>query len=183
MTEQIGLHKFKLTQKRYKDGAFYLSVVLDGEQVKALDGRFFVEEGNELTPTKNGFRIPIEKLDAFGKALSGDLREIDDTVLFENKSFRFHIRYLNDKYGEAIDLRKYKTTNKYSGWDRSGVRLKFEDVATMRDWLSDFDTRKVASSCNLFLGKDIGRKKNDDGTDSTTANMEVSPAIKEILDY
>ena len=183
MTEQIGLHKFKLTQKRYKDGAFYLSVVLDGEQVKALDGRFFVEEGNELTPTKNGFRIPIEKLDAFGKALSGDLREIDDTVLFENKSFRFHIRYLNDKYGEGIDFRKYKTTDKYTGWDRSGVRMKLEDVVSMRNRLNDFDHREVASSNNLFSGKDLGRKKHDKGADAETAKAEVSPAIKEILDF
>lgn len=48
MTEQIGIHKFKLTQQRYKHGAFYLSVVLDGGQVKVLDSRFFVEKGDEL---------------------------------------------------------------------------------------------------------------------------------------
>ena len=35
MTDQIGLYKFKLTQKRYKDGAFYLSVIMDGELTKA----------------------------------------------------------------------------------------------------------------------------------------------------
>ena len=183
MTDQIGLYSFKLTQKRYQEGAFYLSVILVGEQAKALDGRFYVEEGNELTPTKNGFRIPLEILEDFKKVLAGDLRAIDDRVLIKNKSFHFHVRYLNDKYGEAIDFRKYKTTNKYTGWDRSGIRMKLEDVVTIRDWLAGFDSQAIDPADNIFVGKVFRRKEHDKGSDHGAEETAVSSAIKDLLDF
>ncbi len=183
MTEQIGLYKFKLTQKRYEAGAFYISVVTDGENAVALDGRFFLEEGNKLAPTRSGFRLPIEKLNDFAKALDGDLRQIDDIVLFENQSFQFHIRYLNDKYGEGVDLRKYKTTEKYTGWDKSGLRMKLEDVVIIHNWLNDFDIQAVKLSSNIFSGKDIGGEERDRGNDRMNSKAEVNPAMKAILDF
>lgn len=183
MTTQIGLYSFKLTQKRYQEGTFYLSVILVREQAKALDGRFYIEEGRELAPTKNGFRLPLEILEDFKNVLAGDLRAIDDTVLVENKSFHFHVRYLNDKYGEAIDFRKYKTTEKYTGWDRSGIRMKLEDVVTMRDWLTGFDPQEIDPADNLFADKVIRRKEPDIGSDHGADESAISPAIKKLLDF
>ena len=183
MTNQVGLYSFKLTQKRYQEGAFYLSVILDRGLAKALDGRFYVEEGHELAPTKNGFRIPIEKLEDFRKVLSGDLRSLDDAVLIKNKSFHFHVRYLNDKYGEAIDFRKYKTSDKYTGWDRSGIRMKLEDVLTMRDLLASFDPQAIDPAGNIFAGKVFKRKEHDKGSGHSSEETAVSPAIKKLLDF
>jgi hypothetical protein len=179
---QIGLHSFKLTQKRYEHGSFYLSLIIDGEEVKAFDGRFYLEDGNKLTPTKRGFRIPLEKLDEFYTALSGDLREIGDLILFENKSFKFHVRYLNDKYGEGIDIRKYKTTKKYSGWDKSGIRMKLEDVEAVHRWLTDFEHTDVDPSMNIFFGKEISGKNKASEKAKRSAKPGVNPILKDILD-
>jgi hypothetical protein len=183
MTEQIGLHKFRLTQKQYEAGSFYLSIILDGEQVRAFDARFFVEEGNKLIPTKKGFRIPLENLNDLNKVLSGDLREIADVVLFENKSFQFRMRYINDKYGEGIDFRKFKTTAKYTGWAKSGLRMKLEDVATVHDWLSDINPQEMRIDRDIFSGKNIGIKDRANVKDRTTSKNEFSSGIREILDF
>lgn len=56
--------------------------------------------------------------------------------------------------------------------------MKLEDVVTIRYWLDDFDPYKVTSSNNMFSGKNIGRKENDNGNNSTNVKMEVSPLIK-----
>jgi len=183
MTEQIGLHKFILAQKRFSNGAFYLAVVLYDEKLKALDARFYLEDGFDLVPTKNGFRIPIEKLEEFKKLLKQDLRNFEDIELFKNNSFSFHVRYLNDKYGEGIDFRKYKTVKKYTGWDRSGIRMKLEDVSSMRSWLESFDQKNAKDSKDLFEGKGIGHASEEKQRNIGTANADVNPAIKKILEY
>lgn len=182
MTDQIGLHKFKLSQKRYEKGRFYLSLVLDNGQVQAFDGRFVLEEGGGGTPTKNGFRLPIDKLDEFKKALANDLRELDDILLFKNNSFSFHIRYVNDKYGEGVDFRKYKTSEKYTGWARSGIRMKLEDVVTLRDWLSNFDPREVRRD-NAAPEQAFARKADNELTDRDIEDSVINPTIRKLLDY
>lgn len=183
MTQQIGLYRFKLAQKRYKDGAFYWSAILDGQQARAFDGRFMLEEGAKLTPTKNGFRIPSEKLADLKKALGGDLRDLEDILIVVNKSFQLHLRYLNDKYGEGIDFRKFRTTDKYHGWDKSGIRMQLEDVATLQDWLSDFHPDEIDPSKDLFAGRDLGNRDHDKGDQESVQQETLNPTIKQLLEF
>jgi hypothetical protein len=183
MIRQVGLRKFKLSQSQYKGGAFYFSAIQDGDQIRALDGRFFIEDGGELKPTKKGFRIPIDQVDGFKKALCGDLRGLSEAVLFKYKSFRFHIRYVNDKYGEGIDFRKYATTDLYTGWDKAGIRIKIEDVVAMREWLTDFSPSKVATEeAELFI-LDAVRKESKSGAHSDIEKPHVSPDIEKLLNF
>jgi len=183
MTDQIGLIKFKLSQRRYEGGEFYISAIRSAGELKALDGRFILQNGNALTPTKNGFRIPLEKLSGLNHILAGDHREIGDQLLFENKSFRFHVRYVNDKYGEGIDFRKFKTTDKYTGWDRSGIRMKLEDVTELRDSLRKLNPDEICAVQDLFAGKDFGRSAAAEKNEAAGDDVAVNPDIEKLLNF
>ena len=181
MTGQIGLYRCVLTQSRYKGGAFYLSAIIANGELTAIDGRFVLEDGEDLTPTKNGFRIPVEKIDSLRQAISLDLREVADTVILKNNTLRLHVRYINDKYGEGIDFRKYKTTEKYTGWDRSGIRMKLEDAQKIRKWLDGLDPATVLSNPDLFAGKNYGRKALEKEEGLTNDYFRVNPILKCIV--
>ena len=110
------------------------------------------------------------------------LREIGDIVLFDNDAFRFHVRYVNDKYGEGIDFRKYRTIKKYTGWDRAGLRMKLEDVKAMADWLNDFRANEVGQLSGIFSSKDIIKRDNDQDDARDSSRSLVNPIISEIIE-
>lgn len=181
MSEQVGVYRFRLSQTRYKNGAFFWSVIFEGQEIVAFDGRFMREEGNRVTPTKNGFRLPAEKFDHLRQALIGDLRTLEDTVLVENRSFKLYVRYVNDKYGEGIDFRKYRMGENYQGWDRSGIRMKLEDVVTLRDLLSGFDPLRVDQAQNCFAGKELDSRKGHGRVPNEVHDKTVNPVLDKLL--
>lgn len=182
MNEQIGLFRINLSQKRFKRGAFYLSAIMRDAEFVALDGRFYIENSKGLQPTRSGFRVPSEQVEHFKDVFQKDLREIGDIVLFDNNAFRFHVRYVNDKYGEGIDFRKYRTTKKYTGWDRAGLRMKLEDVKAMADWLNGFRANELSQLSGIFSSKDIIKRDNDQDDARDTSRLLVNPIISEIIE-
>lgn len=179
---QIAVSRFKLEQRRYKNGSFFVSVTIDDGNLIALDGRYFVEEGESLIPTKNGFRIPAAHLEQFKKTLSHDPKEIGDMELFESQAFKFFVRYVDDKYGRGVDFRKYRTGEKYTGWDRAGIRMTLPDSMKLADYLKSTDFTNIDTSKNLFLGKEISSKKSAErGENNKSKLSEINPILRELL--
>ena len=87
MAELVGLYKIKLSQTRYENGHFYLSIVRDGGKVIALDGRFVLD--NDAGTAVERFKIEaqdsIEEVTArnattAGGAMERVLTETDGTT-------------------------------------------------------------------------------------------------------
>ena len=152
----IGLAKFKPSQQKYKDGHVYISVLISGDDLVALDVRFFSEDGDELVPTRNGFRVPVEALLTCVRELLGNPPDLDATC-HKTKTRELHVRYVSDKYGEAIDIRYYKKSAKYTGWEKRGLRLRVADFKQFQKLIGEinFVGLNAATVNNLLEGKTI----------------------------
>jgi len=173
----IGVAKFKPSQKKYKDGHVYISVLISGDDLVALDVRFFSEAGDELVPTRNGFRVPAESLLACVRELLGNPLDLDSTC-HKTKTRELHVRYVSDKYGEAIDIRYYKKSAKYTGWEKRGLRLRVTDFEHFQKLISEinFVDISVASEKNLLGGKTIIDPKERWAKDSGGADENSGSA-------
>lgn len=198
-TSLIGLARFKPSQHKYKDGYVYISVMITEGELRALDIRYFLEKENELTPTRNGYRIPAESIANCVKILLAKPPSILDEVCHYTKSREIHARYVDDKYGEAIDVRYYKKANDYTGWEKRGLRLRIQDYMEFQKLLGmiDFNNIKISGDANLFNGKtivdtnkkskrarDIPGKKEGYGRTSRNAvsNVYINEALQEIIE-
>ncbi len=89
-----GCSCIELTQQRYSDGKVYISVILDGEEIKSLDVRYFIEIGNELIPTKYGYRVKQHDFTNLYNTLKMKPCEINENILSESrKGSRFLIAH------------------------------------------------------------------------------------------
>lgn len=155
-TSLIGLSAFKPRQKKFQDGRVFLSVLAEGDKVLALDVRFFREDGNKLTPTRNGFRIPSQSIGSAGGVFKKKLQEIDDVIHVTTKR-EIHARFVDDKYGQAVDIRYYKKTDDYTGWEKRGLRLRSEDF---EEFVRLLEEAELVNGCwrqqnNLFQDREI----------------------------
>ena len=197
-TSLIGLARFKPSQHKYKDGYVYISVIVTEGELRALDVRYFLEKENELTPTRNGYRIPAESIANCVKILLTSPSSILDEVCHHTKSREIHARYVDDKYGEAIDVRYYKKARDYTGWEKRGLRLRIQDYMEFQKLLGmiDFNNVKVTGGVNFFSGKtivdpkkkskrarDIPGNKGGDGRTCRKAvgNAYINEALQEII--
>lgn len=156
----IGLAAFKPKQKKYQDGRIFLSVLIEDDTVLALDVRFFLEDGKELTPTRNGFRVPTQSLDLAEKVFRKEPRQIDD-VINSMKKRELHARFVDDNYGQAVDIRYYKKTEEYTGWEKRGLRLRNGDFKELVRLLGEIElaTGRLQRRNDLFEGKSIVEPK------------------------
>ena len=186
-----AISAFPLPQGRFKNGQFYVSVCSTGGEPIGIDIRFFVEEGDDLTPTKSGFRLPQDGVAPLLNALAPNPTEIGDIVCIELPNRRFHIRYVNDKYGESVDYRWYQTTDKFEGWTRSGFRVPTDVYQEFRQLLieSNLLSPDSLSKPDLLEGKNIISKSKRSGDSASRGSNAAAaspparqPYVTDVLD-
>jgi len=181
----IGVNCIKLVQRRFSDGSLYLcAICLDGELV-AIDVRYFTEDGNSLIPTRQGFRVHKGEFNDFLKLLSKDVIDIEEVVLWETGSKKLVMRYCDDQFGTAIDFRYYKTSEKYTGWERRGIRLQLEDYKKLQMAIvsSNLLSHWVLPKTDLLIGKEISSARSESrviGSAITNKDKSVKPNLSDV---
>ena len=167
-----GLVAFRLKKRRYSEGHLYLSAVIYGNRIKALDIRYFIEEDNLITPTQNGFRVSMENISKLMAVLNRNPGDIVDEVISENRKRRLVVNFKDDKYGQGVDFRYYQTTDEYTGWQKKGIRMTLEDFKKLGGIVRNLklDYSSVLAIGDLFENKIIRQKK----ADSTTGYKDKS---------
>lgn len=67
------------------------------------------------------------------------------------------MRYCDDQYGRAIDFRYFKSTPKYTGWEKRGIRLQLDDYEKLRLAIigSNVLTHRDIPKIDILAGKEI----------------------------
>ena len=163
--KQVGIAKVSLSQRKYQDGGLYLSQVMEDGMFVALDVRFFHEDGNALRPTRAGFRVPAASLAEMFHVLLSNATDIDHTLWSDDRR-KLLARYVDDEYGQALDIRYYLTGHGYKGWEKRGIRLRLEDFQRLqftlresKEYLGNADGTE-----DLFQGKVIGTEWKKQGS-------------------
>jgi len=156
-SELIGLASLPLSQKRYKKGSLFISLVRASEKLIAYDIRYFYEDTNCVYPTRYGFRIPADCVKNFTDALDMvPVSGLNRIVIVKGSGRTLLANYCNDEYGEGIDVRYYLETPKYSGWDRRGIRFVTSDWVQLRRKFRNIDIDNPGTnSTNLFVNRPI----------------------------
>ncbi|CAE6906000.1 hypothetical protein ACOMICROBIO_FLGHMIGD_01763 [Vibrio sp. B1FLJ16] len=120
--------KMDLSQKRYKNGELLFCLIEEEDgSIIGYDIRYFyLDNDNIRKASRSGFRVPLEKLKLFIKTLSLDFCELVDICLWDKGNKKFHVRY-SESYGGGIDFRRYVDSEKYVGWEKSGIRISEKD--------------------------------------------------------
>lgn len=163
----IGLYRIKLSQRRFRSGALYVSGIYIGGDLDAIDIRYFVEDGNQLIPTRQGFRIHADNLAALRTALHTQSIDLKEQELWRGATRKLIARYCDDEYGTGVDIRYFSDSTRYRGWEPKGVRLQLEDYSTLRATLlgSGVADGRVSAKADLFSGKEIlGRTTRSRGS-------------------
>src|SRR4051812_397887 len=113
----IGWMSMSLSQKKYAKGRLFISGITENGRLTGIDIRYFMEEGEELLPTRKGFRVRAESFPTFMKCLHKKPQKIGECVIWEGKARRLIIRYCDDQFGEGIDCRYWVEKEQYSGWE------------------------------------------------------------------
>ena len=159
---QYAFSKIKLSQSKYKKGFLYISLILSNcQEVEAIDFRYFVDDEDIFTPTKIGFRVKKNFIDAFTIEILKDYIGID-TVCCKTDQQKLHIRHMVDSYGESVDVRYFLSTDDYNGWSGKGVRFLVEDYMVLQQKLQLFldNNFNYLAYNNLFQDKKISLNLN-----------------------
>jgi hypothetical protein len=153
----IGLYRIKLSQRRFRPGALYVSGIYIGGDLDAIDIRYFVEDGSQLIPTRQGFRIHADNLPALRTTLHTQAIDLKEQELWRGATRKLIARYCDDEYGTGVDIRYFSDSTRYRGWEPKGVRLQLEDYSTLRATLlgSGVVDGSVSVKADLFSGKEI----------------------------
>jgi len=181
----IGLKKLKLSQKRYEQGNFYISVLQEEDDVVSLDARYFIEEENNVTATKSGFRIPKDYLIHFIELINNDLVSLNENECCVVGDRKVLISYKDDRYGEAVDIRYYKESSEYTGWEKKGIRLAISDFIKIRDIINNTDfTISHSDNLNLFSSKHLNQSQNNNKSNKPKHkdSTYINEALMNILD-
>ena len=148
---------WKLTQKRYKDGLFIVSQIMDGDKVVALDARYYLEKEAGFIPTRQGFRVYSDMFDGLIALLRCNPQDVNLAVLRKVKHRTLLCSYCDDKYGKGIDFRYHKHTSEFEGRERRGIRLALSDFDRLRSSLTDNETwrTKLEGAPDLFSTKPL----------------------------
>lgn len=182
----IGLYRIELSQRRFRSGALYVSGIYIGDELDAIDIRYFVEEGNQLIPTRQGFRIHADNLPALRTALHTRELDLKEHELWRGATRKLIARYCNDEYGIGVDIRYFSDSTRYRGWEPKGVRLQLEDYSTLRATLlgSGVADGRINAKADLFSGKEIvgrnanSRSRGETNKDSVPQRKAGIPRVK-----
>src|SRR4051812_17289498 len=123
----VGIARLKLAQGRFGGGALYISAIYSAAEFVALDVRFFAEKDKLITPTPTGFRVPVAHLDSLAQLAQREPKQVGELTLWAGKKRKLVARRCDDKYGAGVDIRYYKTSAEYEGWEKRGIRLVEDD--------------------------------------------------------
>ena len=174
----VGLYRIALSQRRFRSGALYVSGIYIGDELDAIDIRYFVEEENKLIPTRQGFRIHADNLPALRTALHTQAVDLGEHRLWRGTTRKLIARYCNDEYGIGVDIRYFSDSTRYRGWEPKGVRLQLDDYSTLRATLlgSGVADGRVSAKANLFSGKEIvGRTAKGRGSSESIRGSVTKP--------
>lgn len=156
--ETIGVTKFKLSQKKYENGSFYISKIYEEDICTSIDARYFIETDSALTPTKYGFRVPAEYIEHFLEIINDNLCDLNDKVCAFIGDRRILIGYRSDRFGEGVDIRYFRESPEYTGWEKSGIRLSLNDFIKVKKCFNDISQKeKPSEEYNLFNDKQISK--------------------------
>ncbi|WP_427500891.1 hypothetical protein ACQE3E_17665 [Methylomonas sp. MED-D] len=157
-TETIGVAKFKLSQKKYENGSFYISKIYEEDICASIDARYFIETSSTLTPTKYGFRIPADYIDHFLEIINDNVCDLNDKVCAFIGDRRILIGYRADRFGEGVDIRYFRESPEYTGWEKSGIRLLLNDFIKAKECFNNISAKeKPSEEDNLFNDKQISK--------------------------
>jgi hypothetical protein len=179
----VGIGRLQLSQRRFRNGALYVSAIVNGAKIDAIDCRFFHEEGATLTPTRKGFRVHSLEVDQLGNLLRMQPDRITEQTLWAGANRKLIARRCDDEYGKGIDFRYHKTSETYEGWEQRGVRLKDDDFMRLARLLRDSGLLKLElpKIQDLFSGKTLVSSRSTispssrKGGTSTGTDSDLSP--------
>jgi hypothetical protein len=156
-SQVTGLFRIPLGQRRFRSGALYIAGIHTRGDLEAIDVRYFVEEGNQLIPTRQGFRIHADNLSRFRNVLRTPEGDLEQAELWRGAARRLIARYCDDKYGTGVDIRYFSDSSRYTGWEPRGIRLQLEDFSKLRATLLDSGIvdGRISAETDLFSGKEI----------------------------
>lgn len=167
-----------LGQRRFRNGALYLSISVRKGLVDAIDCRYFVERNNTLAPTKSGFRVHRGGFGAFGELVHLPPEKVTVRILGCSSTRELIARRCDDVYGKGIDFRYYRSSDSYKGWEKRGIRLGDEDFVCLAEILRDFGVLSgaVPTDSNLFSGKVVASSEKRGSARSTAGRDRSSKA-------
>jgi len=151
----VGIGRLQLSQKRFRDGALYVSALMRAGNPFAFDFRFFVEDERGLIPTKSGFRVPAVNIAVLKKLFGHPPEKVVETTLSKTKDRTLIARRVNDNYGVGIDIRYRNQSARYDGWEKRGLRLVDDDFAELAKFLNGAGVfaRDYQPQGDVFNGK------------------------------
>jgi hypothetical protein len=161
----VGVARLKLKQGRFGNGALYVSALLDAGELFALDVRFFVEKDKVVTPTPTGFRVPVADLDTVARLVERAPDQVGELVLWSRQKRKLVARRCEGKYGVGVDIRHYKSSAEYEGWEKRGIRLVDEDFSKLMAIIrrSGLLTKKFKPPKDLFEGWELAGSRDAHG--------------------
>ncbi len=127
----VGIGRLQLSQRRFRNGALYVSAIVDDAAITAIDCRFFVEESAVLRPTRKGFRVQRSEVPLLERLLATPCDRITEQTLWSRSNRKLTARRCDDEYGKGVDFRYYKTSKEYEGWEQRGIRFKDSDFVRL----------------------------------------------------
>lgn len=194
----VGVARLTLKQRRFGDGALYVSAILKGGELAAIDCRFFVEKEKVITPTPKGFRIDLKDVGALRELFQRTPENVGEITLWSSGMRSLSARRCDDDYGKGIDIRYFKISADYKGWEKRGIRLLDEDFVSLSDQImaSGLLECDLRPSGDLFEGKQFAERSHrgrrdagqKDGSRTNTAQAQslpswtpISAALEEFL--
>lgn len=172
-----------LSQKRYKDGYFF-GTAITNDDIESLDFRFFRTADGGFSPTRSGFRISHDALDNFRKLVNKSDLPIDPFSIWEHEHRKLVVQYRDDEYGKAVDFRYYKTTTKYTGWEKRGIRLALSDFKKLREILRNCEWLNGVKGAVLNLEFNVISPKQEQakgGSSSDDQSLGINPLLQTFL--
>ena len=180
MNKQFAFSKLKLSQAQYIKGYFYLSAITKEDAVESIDFRFFIDDGIDFIPTKNGFRVPCDFLNQLVK----DITDEDYCCNISNER-SIYIRHLEDVKGEYIDIRVKVKSERYTGWTKQGIRFLISDYLNLQTEVIKFinNDLSIKNYENFFELKVIPseRKSKKKLKKISTDTSEINPDLLKII--
>tara|TARA_Y100000588_G_scaffold390649_1_gene496768 strand:+ start:1105 stop:1704 length:600 start_codon:yes stop_codon:yes gene_type:complete len=182
-----------LTKRSFAKGALYVSVESTLMGVDLMDIRYWMEDGANLMPTPKGFRITADQFSKWTRLLNVGATQLREESFKMSKARELRVRFVNDdKYGTGVDVRYYAKSDRYTGWERKGIRFSLTDWETFRKELLMVldDPNKLDAASDLFEGKEIvvkerkqksGGKRNSTSS-SLSGHSYINPGILKLLE-
>ena len=185
MNNQLAFTRLKLSQTQYIKGYFYLSAITKEDDIESVDFRYFIDDGIDFIPTKNGFRVPCDFLNNFLNQLVKDITDEDYCCNISNER-SIYIRHLEDVKGEYIDIRVKVKSERYTGWTKQGIRFLISDYLNLQTEVIKFINNDLSLKNyeNFFELKVITsepkskKKLKKISTDTSEINPDLLKIIK-----